>query len=113
MMRPHSAPWGGKRCARDGASQVVIRIGVAAGKMGTGEAKDGLDLNSGAALREQVSWRPKDLRCSNPAAESVPEYAIAAYNSGRSRWPPRGWLGHDLRRSSESGRARPEVVQIA
>jgi hypothetical protein len=29
-------------------------IGVAAGKMRTGEAKDGLDLNSGAALQEQV-----------------------------------------------------------
>src|SRR5438270_1343772 len=59
MMRPHSAPWGGKRCACDGASQVVIRIGVAAGKMGTGEAKDGLDLNSGAAVQEQVLGNPK------------------------------------------------------
>jgi len=59
MMRPHSAPWGGKRCACDGASQVVIRIGVAARKMGTGEAKDGLDLNSGLALREQLSGDPK------------------------------------------------------
>ena len=59
MMRPHSGPWGGKCCACDGASQVVIRIGVAAGKMGTGEAKDGLDLNSGAALQEQVFGNPK------------------------------------------------------
>jgi hypothetical protein len=59
MMWPHSGPWGGKCCARDGASQVVIRIGVAAGKMGTGEAKDGLDLNSGAALQEQVLGNPK------------------------------------------------------
>jgi hypothetical protein len=59
MMRPHSAPWGGKRCACDGASQVVIRITVAARKMRAGEAKDGLDLNSGLALREQVSGDPK------------------------------------------------------
>ena len=59
MMRPHSAPWGGKCRARDGASQVVIGIGVAAGKMGTGEAKDGLDLNSGAALQQQVLGNPK------------------------------------------------------
>ena len=58
-MRPHSAPWGGKRCARDGASQVVIGIAVAAGKMRAGEAKDGLDLNSGPALREQVPGNPK------------------------------------------------------
>ena len=112
MMRPHSAPWGGKCCARDGASQVVIRIGVAAGKMGTTGAEDRLDLNSGAALREQV-LKLKIVRCSSPAAESVPEHAIAAYNSGRSRWPPGGWFGHDQRRSSEPGRARPEVVQIA
>src|SRR5260370_718714 len=39
------------------------------------------------------TWRPTDLRCSSPAAESAPEYAIAAYNSGRSWWPLRRWLG--------------------
>lgn len=59
MMRSHSAPWGGKRCACDGASQVIIGIAVAAGKMRTGEAQDGLNLNSGLALREQVSGDPK------------------------------------------------------
>jgi hypothetical protein len=59
MMRSHSALWGGKRCACDGASQVVVGITVTAGEMGTGEAKDGLDLNSGLALREQVSGDPK------------------------------------------------------
>jgi len=59
MMRAHSAPWGGKRCARDGASQVVVGIAVAARKMGTGEAKDGLNLNSGLAQREQVSGDPR------------------------------------------------------
>ena len=59
MMRPHSAPWGGKRCACDGASQVVIGITVATGKMRTGEAQDGLNLNRGLALREQVSGDPK------------------------------------------------------
>ena len=58
-MRAHSAPWGGKRCACDGASQVVIGISVAAGKMRTGEAKDGLNLNSGPSLRQQVSGDPK------------------------------------------------------
>ncbi len=59
MMRAHSAPWGGKRCVRDGASQIVIGITVSAGKIRTGEAKDGLNLNSGLALREQVSGDPK------------------------------------------------------
>src|SRR5712692_5383945 len=42
------------------------------------------------------TWRPTDLRCSSPAAESAPEYAIAAYNSGRSWWPLRRWLGQAL-----------------
>jgi hypothetical protein len=50
--RAHSAPWGGKRGACDGASQVVVGIAMAAGKMRTSEAQDGLDLNSGPALRE-------------------------------------------------------------
>ena len=59
MMRSHSAPWRGKRCACDGASQVLIGITVAAGKLRTGEAQDGLNLNSGLALREQVSGDPK------------------------------------------------------
>jgi hypothetical protein len=59
MMRSHSGPWGGKRCACNGASQVVIGITVATGKMRTGEAQDGLNLNSGLALREQVSGDPK------------------------------------------------------
>jgi len=58
-MRAHSGPWGGKRRACDGASQVVIGISVAAGKMRTGEAKDDLNLNSGPSLREQVSGDPK------------------------------------------------------
>jgi hypothetical protein len=59
MMWTHSAPWGGKRCACDGAPQVLIGIAVAAGKMRTGETKDGLNLNRGLALREQVSGDPK------------------------------------------------------
>jgi len=58
-MRPHSAPWGGKRCACDGASQVVIRIPMAARKMRAGEAEDGLHLNGGPALPEQFSGDPK------------------------------------------------------
>ena len=59
MTPPHSAPWGGKRCARDGAAQVVIRIAVTAGKLRTGEAQDGLDVNGRATTREQVSGDPK------------------------------------------------------
>jgi len=59
MTPPHSAPWGGKRCTRDGAAQVVIRIAVTAGKMRAGEAQDGLDVNGGTAMREQVSGNPK------------------------------------------------------
>ncbi len=39
------------------------------------------------------AWQPKDLRCSSPAAESVPEFAIAACSSGRSRWPLPGLVG--------------------
>jgi hypothetical protein len=58
-MRAHSSPWGGKRCACDGASQVVIGIAVSAGKMRTGEAEDGLNLKGGLALRKQVSGDPK------------------------------------------------------
>src|ERR1700733_9148566 len=59
VLMAHSAPWGGKRCACDGASQVVLGIAVAAGKMRTGEAQDGLDWNSGPALPEQVSGDPE------------------------------------------------------
>ena len=59
MTPPHSVPWGGKRCTRDGASQVVIRIAVTAGKTRAGEAQDGLDVNGGTAMREQVSGDPK------------------------------------------------------
>ena len=33
MIVAHSAPWGWKSCACDGALQVAIRIPVAAGKM--------------------------------------------------------------------------------
>ena len=55
----HSSPWGGKRCACDGASQVVLGIAMAAWKMRTGEAQDSLDLNCGPALREQVSGDPE------------------------------------------------------
>jgi len=57
--RAHSAPWGGKRGACDGAAQVVLGIAMAAGKMRTGEAQDGLDLNRGPALREQMSGDPE------------------------------------------------------
>lgn len=56
----HSSPLlGGKSCACHGASQVVLGIAVAAGKMRTGEAKDGLNLSSGSSLREQVSGDPE------------------------------------------------------
>ncbi|HZP17273.1 MAG TPA: hypothetical protein VFB00_04870, partial [Terriglobales bacterium] len=59
MTPPHSAPRGGKRCARESAPEVVIRIAVTAGKMRAGEAQNGLDVNGGTALREQVSGNPK------------------------------------------------------
>ena len=83
-MRADRGPWGEERCGCDGASYVVMGIGMAAGKMRTGEAQDGVNLNCGLALREPGVWRPKDLRRSNPAAESVLEYAIVAYSCGRS-----------------------------
>ena len=59
MWQAHSSPWGGKRGACHGASQVIRWIAVAAWKMRTGEAQDGLDLNSGPALRKQVSGDPE------------------------------------------------------
>ena len=85
--------WGGKRCAGDGASQVVIGIAVAAGKMRAGEAEDGLDLNGGLALREQV---PGD-----PQIDDAPVRLRKAFANMPSlhttpvdrRWPPRRWLG--------------------
>ena len=54
MIVAHSAPWGWKSCACDGALQVAIRIPVAARKMRAGEPEDSLDLRRGFALREQV-----------------------------------------------------------
>ena len=59
MWQAHRSPWGGKRGACHGAAQVILGIAVASGKMGTGEAQDGLDLNSGPALRQQVSGDPE------------------------------------------------------
>ncbi len=59
MIVAHSAPWGWKSCACDGAPQVPIRITVAAGKMRAGEPEDGLDLRGGLALREQAPGDPK------------------------------------------------------
>src|SRR6185369_730801 len=56
----HSAPLGeGKRCATDGAAQVILGIAVAAGELRTGQTKDGLNLNSGSSQREQMSGNPK------------------------------------------------------
>lgn len=57
--RAHSGPWGGKRGVCDGATQVVLGIAMLAGKMRAGKAQDGLDLNRGPALREQVSGDPE------------------------------------------------------
>src|SRR5258708_31070384 len=59
MIGAHSAPWGGKSCACDGALQVVIRITVAAGEMRAGEPEDGLDLRGGPTLREQIPGDPQ------------------------------------------------------
>ena len=52
--RSHSGPpWGGKRCACDRSSQVILGIAVSTRKMWTGEPEDGLDLNRGSSQREQ------------------------------------------------------------
>ena len=109
-MQPHSAPWGGKRCACDGASQVVIRITVAAGKMRAGEAKDGLNLNGGPAMREQVSGDPKiddtPIRL-REAFPNMPSLHTTLVDRGGL---PQGWSRHDRRQSR--GEARLEVAQI-
>jgi hypothetical protein len=59
MIIAHSAPWGWKSCASDGAPQVAIRIAVAAGKIRAGEPEDGLDLKSGFAVQEQIPGHPQ------------------------------------------------------
>ena len=59
MRGAHSAPWGGKSCARNGAPQVVVRIAMTAGKMRAGEPEDSLDVRRGLALREQVPGDPQ------------------------------------------------------
>jgi len=59
MIIAHSAPWGWKSCASDGAPQVAIRIAMVAGKIRAGEPEDGLDLRSGFALREQIPGHPQ------------------------------------------------------
>ena len=59
MIVAHSAPWGWKSCACDGALQVAIRIPVAAGKMRAGEPEDSLNLRRRLALREQVPGDPQ------------------------------------------------------
>ena len=98
MSVAHSAHWGWKSGASDGAPQVAIGIPVAAGKMRTGEAENGLDLRSGLALREQVSGDPQIHDAPVRLRKAFQNYAIAAYNSGRSWWPLRRWLGQALHR---------------
>ena len=85
MRRSHSAPpWGGKRCACDRASQVILGIAVSTRKMWTGETQDGLDLNRGSSQPEQVSGTPKIYDAPIRLRKAVRGYAIAAYSSDRS-----------------------------
>ena len=108
----HSSPWGGKRCACDGASQVVLGIAMAAWKMRTGEAQDSLDLNCGPALREQVSGDPEiydaPIRLRKAFANVPSPHTALIDRDGLCGVV----LGQALQWSSRWGTARPTVASI-
>src|SRR5579863_1443159 len=54
MSGPHSASGSGKSSTCDGASQVVVGVSVAAGKVWAGELENGSDLVCGCALQQQL-----------------------------------------------------------
>ena len=53
------APGGGKTGAREGATQVVLGVGVTTGKVRAGESENVGDLRGGCALRQQVTGDPE------------------------------------------------------
>jgi hypothetical protein len=61
MRRTHSAPVGGRRktSPRQRALQVVLRVTVAAGKLGTGQAENRLHLVRRRAARQQRAGDPQ------------------------------------------------------
>ena len=59
MSGPHSAPGGGKSSTCDRASQVVVGVSVAAGKVWAGELENGTDPLCGCTLRQQLPGDPE------------------------------------------------------
>ena len=59
MSGPHSAPGCGKSSTCDRASQVVVGVSVAAGKVWAGELEDGANLVCGCPLRQQLPGDPE------------------------------------------------------
>ncbi len=58
-MSTHRARGGGKSSTRDRASQVVVGVSVAAGKVWAGELENGLDPLCGCTLRQQLPGDPE------------------------------------------------------
>ena len=59
MRGPHSAPWGRKSGAGQGAAQIAMEISVAAGKMRAGQLQNGLHAHGGRPLSQQVPGDPQ------------------------------------------------------
>ncbi len=60
MSHTHGGAWGRKRkSACQGAAQVVVGMGVAAGEVGAAEPENGVDLIGRPALREQRPCHPQ------------------------------------------------------
>ena len=59
MIGTHRAPQAGKNGTGYGATQVVVGVGVAAGKLWAGEAENLLHLNGSHCLRQQVPGDPQ------------------------------------------------------
>ena len=79
------------RGAREGAAEVIVRVGVSARKTWTACAQDGGDLGSGRFRAGAVPWRSIYRRCSSPVGGSVRESAAGATNRHRCRRHS-GWM---------------------
>src|SRR5215475_4330861 len=79
--RSHRAPCGGKSSACQGATQVVVGVAMAAGKLRTAELEDGSDLSHGKATTKKMSGHPQvdnapvgraETLGDPPAAQAIP-----------------------------------------
>ena len=94
MSRTHRARGERESRAGDGAAQVVVRVAVAAGKLGAGEPEYFLHLGGGPMSREQV---PGDPPINNApvglgeALADVPAFHASPINLHRHRRGDGGW----------------------